>query len=148
MHQHFEQLVCRMLIQMTWSFPMDTTATSAILGQSTMRDEATSSCIRLVHSFYSQLDSEDFVASLPLGFDLFSAAVTILCHASTFDAEGAGLSTQISAVMHNCTTVLTVIGERLPSLKPLGRVVQALFKRASVGLGSSDLVSSQNFLAG
>jgi hypothetical protein len=139
---YLNQLACRTLIQMTWSFPsMDKVFKSAMEGQSSLNEEVLSSCSDLISSSFHQLDGESFVATLPLGFDLFSAAVTILCLASDSATGRPGFPLQLSAVVHECMTLLTITGERLPNLKPLRRVLQALFNVVMMFPESSKSVS-------
>ena len=140
--RRLEQLACRTLLQIV--MPEDQAwhvQSSSISNYQSIKEDAMTSCARLISQLYDQADHHDFVGSLVDAYDIFSAGVVHLCLSSRAGDQIGQQLLLATKVTNKCLTLLTIIGERFPYIKGFRRALDAMLNAALEGYSTHSKVS-------
>lgn len=118
--EFLDHLACRTLLQILYCYRERNERQTVIGTFQRLKDMTSDTCERFVDRMYNEMDSSGFVCTLFDGYDIFSAGLIALDH--RFPSSAA----ITPPLVDKCLTLLTVIGERFASLRPLRRVLSTL----------------------
>ena len=119
--QQLEQLECRVLSQLRKAYPATPNYRSII--RQPLEEVVRSVCLAFVNQLHEKMDKGLLVVTNVLGYDLFWAGISFLFNIGTgFFSSEQRIKIEGNGV-EKCLTLLTVVGERFPDLKPLRRAL-------------------------
>jgi hypothetical protein len=134
------QLSCRILLQICP--PVHSIAVYDIFNarESIARDTL-AACVQLITSLHDQADRNEFVGSLIGVYDIFSAGAHYACKALRLEENARSSLPQFTAVVNQCSTLLTIASSNFGIAKIFRKILQALSTMAIQGNKLEAIVS-------